>query len=54
MNIEKYLNKVFCTTTESMLFDRIHLANTIESYDRGEFNVEHGDVFESCVQQTAE
>ena len=51
MNIEKYLNKVFCTTTESMLFDRIHLANTIESYDRGEFNVEHGDVFESCVQQ---
>lgn len=51
MNIEKYLSKVFCTTTESMLFDRIHLANTIESYDRGEFNVEHGDVFESCVQQ---
>lgn len=51
MNIEKYLNKIFCTTTESMLFDKIHLANTIESYDRGEFNVEHGDVFKSCVQQ---
>ena len=51
MNIQKYLYKVFCTTTESMLFDRIRLANAIESYDRGEYVLEHGDVFESCVQQ---
>lgn len=51
MNIQKYLYNVYCTTTESMLFDRIRLANAIESYNRGEFVLEHGDVFESCVQQ---
>lgn len=51
MNIQKFLYNTFCTTTESMLFDRIHLANAIEKYANGEFALEHADEFESCVQQ---
>lgn len=51
MNIQKFLYNTFCTTTESMLSDRIRLADAIIKISKSEFNLEHEAVFESCVQQ---
>lgn len=52
MNITQYLQYEFCTTTESMLSDRIKLAEALEKYQNGNFNVEQKSLFEDCVQKT--
>ena len=51
MNIQEYLQHEMCTVTESMLPDRIRLSETLNKYQIGDFNVEHHDLFESCVQK---
>jgi hypothetical protein len=52
MNITEYLQYEFCTTTESMLSDRIRLAEALEKYQNGNFDVEQKVLFEDCVQKT--
>lgn len=51
MNIKEYLQYVFCTTTESMLSNRIKLAEALSTYQSETFEVEQNDLFESCVQK---
>lgn len=51
MNITEYLQYEFCTTTESMLSDRIRLAEALEKYQNGNFDVEQKVLFEDCVQK---